>query len=592
MGVYITNDPTKCVGCNRCIKNCPIDEANISQSVDGKIFVRMDNEKCIVCGSCLTACKHDSRLFIDDTERFFADLYNGMDISLMVAPAMKTNFNEWGRILAWLRSCGVKKVYDVSFGADICTWAHIRYLQQHPGRKMITQPCPAIVSYIVKHQTQLITRLSPVHSPMLCAAIYMRQEEGGDSRIAALSPCVAKAAEFAETNGIVSYNVTFAGLQRYMDLHGVSLPEEERGFDHHEGGLGFLFPVPGGLKDNVEHYLGRAVRIDKAEGQTSVYKALAEYAQEEESNLPDIFDVLNCAEGCIAGTGCGAEQRSPFAKRASLDAGWRKATDSGGREHLDELYAEFDEKLQWRHFLRRYTAKPVPSIGVSADGIEDAFRALGKFDEVSRRFDCGACGSDTCKEMAVKIAKRINTPQSCIEKAHKDISREHKKLMDIQMQSANNLNTILEDIARIKSVAEGIASNMDSITQSINDFERMTNDIKRIASQINIISLNASIEAARAGKAGRAFAVVAEEIGNLANNSKRSVQNSAVVSAKATTAIALITEMVSQISQEVNESFTEVEPLMRFRQMLQSEKTGADMDAAKQEETPGLLSNE
>ena len=160
------------------------------------------------------------------------------------------------------------------------------------------------------------------------------------------------------------------------------------------------------------------------------------------------------------------------------------------------------------------------------------------------------------------------------------------------MQSANNLNTILEDIARIKSVAEGIASNMDSITQSINDFERMTNDIKRIASQINIISLNASIEAARAGKAGRAFAVVAEEIGNLANNSKRSVQNSAVVSAKATTAIALITEMVSQISQEVNESFTEVEPLMRFRQMLQSEKTGADMDAAKQEETPGLLSNE
>ena len=104
MRKVITNDLEKCVGCNRCVRVCPIDEANIAKEVNGKIRVEVDNNKCIACDACLSACQHGSRSYVDDTERFFADLKRGVAISMIAAPAIKCNLDAWGRVLTWLRS--------------------------------------------------------------------------------------------------------------------------------------------------------------------------------------------------------------------------------------------------------------------------------------------------------------------------------------------------------------------------------------------------------------------------------------------------------------------------------------------------------
>ncbi len=47
--------------------------------------------------------------------------------------------------------------------------------------------------------------------------------------------------------------------------------------------------MPGGLKENIEFYMGNSLRVDKSEGQSTVYIALDEYAKEKEDNLPDVF---------------------------------------------------------------------------------------------------------------------------------------------------------------------------------------------------------------------------------------------------------------------------------------------------------------
>jgi len=172
-----------CTGCNRCVRECPMEATNITyQDEDGNIKVKIDHEKCIDCGRCITACKHNARYFEDDTERFFYDLSKGAGISLIAAPSIRTNIPDYKKLFAYLKTLGVNKIYDVSLGADICIWAHIKHIENSGSLPIITQPCPAIVSYCKLYHHDLLDKLSPIHSPMACTSIYIKKYEIRDNR--------------------------------------------------------------------------------------------------------------------------------------------------------------------------------------------------------------------------------------------------------------------------------------------------------------------------------------------------------------------------------------------------------------------------
>lgn len=88
-----------CVGCNKCIRVCPIPSANTAYTIDGGIKVKVNQDNCIRCGRCLDVCDHGSRYYVDDTERFFNDLENGKSISIITAPALKVNIPEYKSFL-------------------------------------------------------------------------------------------------------------------------------------------------------------------------------------------------------------------------------------------------------------------------------------------------------------------------------------------------------------------------------------------------------------------------------------------------------------------------------------------------------------
>ena len=102
---------------------CPVEEANIAYIEDGLAEVLIDSDKRLACGACLIVCNQDSRDFVDDTERFFEDLGKGEAISAFCAPAGRASLDGWDQAPALLRKLGVRKIYDASLGADICTWA-------------------------------------------------------------------------------------------------------------------------------------------------------------------------------------------------------------------------------------------------------------------------------------------------------------------------------------------------------------------------------------------------------------------------------------------------------------------------------------
>ena len=576
MSNLVTNDLSKCVACNKCIRVCPVEGANsVLREADGTFKVKIDHDKCIACGMCVAACMHSSRDYIDDTARFISDLKQNTPISVFAAPALRTNFDRWENILSWMRQLGVKNIYDVSVGADICTWAHIRFIQKNNPSSVITQPCPAIVNYILMYHHELLPYLSPIHSPMLCTAVYMRKYAGITDRIAALSPCIAKSDEFAAT-GLVDYNVTFKKLSEYIKENNISLPNQKGKFDHADSGLGSLYSMPGGLKENVEFYIGKALRVDKSEGQYVVYPNLDKFASKNKGSLPAIFDVLNCAEGCNLGTGC-LHEKDAYDILTVMDQARKHALENRDKEYWEKLFAEYDEKLKLNDFVRIYQPISVKTREVTESQIDKAFESLNKFTQAERTFDCGACGSETCLSMARKIALGINNPHSCIEKARLEAN---ESMIDVQRTNVGHLDSLQDKVSEIKRMSDSIAVALNGVNSSISDFHEMADTIGKIAMNINLISLNASIEAARAGAHGKTFSVVAQEVRNLAEKTKNIVGTTESLTQRASDATKQVDEIVLKIADAVTQTHEDITSIIDTTQSVISGKASHPSSSA------------
>ena len=590
----IVIDESKCVGCNSCIRVCPSPLANKAVKGEGdKVTIQINDSMCIKCGSCIAACNHKARSYNDDTDEFFDLLERGTEeIALIVAPALMVAYpDSWFKILNWFRSKGVKFIYDVSFGADICTWGHVKFVKENPGKKIISQPCAAIVNYILRYRNELITSLSTVVSPMMCTAVYMRKYDGFKGKIAAISPCVAKRDEFTRSRGIINYNVTIDHLFKAIKERHVVLPSggsaDDFTFDSPMGFVGAIYPMPGGLKENLRLHAPEVGCIN-SEGTQRVYHELDYYAEVRDSYKPCVFDVLNCEFGCNSGPGVGKEfdifKRSKVLHDITKEKNGRRK-EGFTRKGEDSQFLEFDKKLNLSDFLTTYIPDGEDVPVVSEEKIAEAYRTLRKTTEQDQNYDCHACGFVSCREMAKAIARGINVPENCRRYLQDNMKLEEERVFNLNSEleaTTKELAQIIEDLARsiedvnkevnligtngrenydkmnemasfmdeLNRMNEGINNMMKTIDVNVENYGAMTQSVKDIAGKINLLSLNASIESARAGEAGRAFAVVAENIRELSDGSKESVATAEDNEQSIRESIDKVNETVSEFSEK------------------------------------------
>jgi iron only hydrogenase large subunit-like protein len=524
-------DKDKCVNCHRCIAICPAKMCN--SLANG--FAEINADLCIGCGSCIDACTHKARTGIDDAAEFFNDLKQQKKIIAIVAPAVAPTFQ--GRDLelnTYLKSLGIKAVFDVGFGAELTTKSYIEYMKKNNPKCVISQPCPVLVTFIELYRPELIQYLAPCDSPMVHTMKMIRHfyPEYKDCKIAVISPCYAKRREFDDV-GLGDYNVSMRSLDAYMTQHKVNLASfEKTPYDNPPAERGVLYSTPGGLMRTAERFVpGISNQTRKIEGQPHVFDYFANLADsitKGEAPVFKLIDCLNCAAGCNAGSGTlhkkvNLDSQEGFVENRSERQ--KKLWSRRGKRKLDKTISKYWEPgLYTRKYHNRNDLVKSIIKTPTQEQIQEIFRKMHKFTQADI-LDCGSCGYKSCEQMAVAIFNGRNAPSNCrhymaieIGKMHDAHQAELNHTVEkVSSQAVQKIDIADAEVSALVGPTQEMLNSVESSSAAIEEMIANINSIN------NILEKNSGIvsslgNATQTGKSN--LENVSEIVGKIEENSK------------------------------------------------------------------------
>jgi len=161
------------------------------------------------------------------------------------------------------------------------------------------------------------------------------------------------------------------------------------------------------------------------------------------------------------------------------------------------------------------------------------------FKQVKRNSNSVVVNSEQMNQAFIEQNMNINEVSTKVERAKLEVedidsyATQMKESSDLSKQliqrSDGFFNELSETINELKVVFEQSLMRSSQLTQKAEEISNIIQTIQQIANQTHLLSLNARLEAARAGESGKGFAVVAEEIKKLSESSKFSSEKIGII---------------------------------------------------------------